>query len=430
MRRETVWFLLIGVVLAAGITLLVLGIRSLHGDEKNIQPIPQQTSQQIPQEIEKGIIYGTVFSSIDGTAIGNVTIRAVRYPDAKAYSAKSNSADGFYSIEVPDGKYILAAEHKEYELFISQQLIDVASKIEQNIELAPRGQTKPPQNLQDLETYVFRNGAQNEQEVRVILAAHGIDANNILSIKSINLSGEDLWIYYRNGQSAAVYVGSVRDEPAWEVTLSDRSILYVSKTCGNVIKQDPSRKTITPPPAPIIPPTPIPLQIFSATAIAEAWAEASATCPDGTTAKGSGYARAEATATSMKSYEDAYQKALADAQTEAEVAARARANAEVNCARTSTSTSSPTPTPTPAPPPSPKHVIFEPMPSVGSAPLTVAFRIEALGGVVKYYVINCGGGVKQEEQCIYPNPGTYYPSIIVYFEDGDTDGGNTQVVVY
>jgi len=102
------------------------------------------------------------------------------------------------------------------------------------------------------------------------------------------------------------------------------------------------------------------------------------------------------------------------------------------------STPTPTPQPQTPPPPTPppptptpiKSVIFEPIPSSGPAPLTMAFRIIVEGGVVDHYQISCDGGRQQGEQCIYNSAGTYHPRITVYFTDGDIVSGNAQVVVY
>lgn len=379
---------LVGLMLLVGLGMLIWGLLSLgggsNGDEQTSvssitatptsTPVLEATTSVPSEEKQQGMLFG-IIRARDGREVSGATVRLI-YPDASVHSLLTDDK-GFYSIELPNGRYVIAVEHAGYEVSLLEQAVN--GRTRQDIELVPYGQAAPPQGVNNPANYVLQKGAQTEVEVNIILAAYGMQTEGI-NVVPVTLSGDRFIVVYRDGQTTAKTEMPLYGEPAWKVTFPDGTVVYVQKKCGNPIEvpfspPTPSptpQATSAPPPTPTSTPTP------------------SSTPPPSPTPIPS------PTPTSIPTL-------------------------------TSTPTSTPTSTSTPTPP---KSVIFEPLTPSGPAPLSTAFRIIIEGGVVNSYQINCGGGVLQGERCLYSSPGTYHPGITVYFEDGDIISGNSQVVVY
>ena len=225
----------------------------------------QQQQQQEAQQGERGLLLGIV-SSRDGEPISGATVRAVNR--AGAVEEVQSGADGSYNFSLEPGSYVLVAEREGYERSIVEG-VDIKShyNFRQDIKLTTKGQSGPPPAPGDPAGYIFGKGAQNEEEVKVILAAHGLPENNeILSIVPVELTGNGLSIYYRDGQATATYVGSFAGEPAWKVDFANGDVIYVQRTCANVVIPSPSKPVVAsvvvapvvccPTPEPVVTPEP------------------------------------------------------------------------------------------------------------------------------------------------------------------------------
>ena len=227
---------LFDMLVVVGIVLAVW-VFFLRGGSDNVVGIGSMANSQQPlsNEPDGSSVYGTIRKRGTSEAIAEVTVRAVNRANGET-TAVQNAADGQYRISVPSGEYVVSAQAEGYELSIVES-VGVHSHALQDIELVPKGKAAPPPGPGNPEGYIFGLGAQNEAEVRVILAVHGEDITEIVSIMPVNLSGEGLSVYYRDGQATAVYVGSFLGEPAWEVRFSDGRIIFVQRKCGNIVKK-------------------------------------------------------------------------------------------------------------------------------------------------------------------------------------------------
>lgn len=198
----------------------------------------------------KGSIFGVV-NERGGDVVSSATVRAVSRPSGKVETVASDGT-GFYEIFLPEGRYVLAVEKEGFELSIIEE-VKVQSRIRQDIELVPKGQANPPFALDDSRGFIFGKGAGNEEEVMVLLAVHGIlEKTSVVSIELVELTGDGLSIYYRDGQATAVSVGSFDNEPVWEVWLLDGSHIYVQKKCANIVTPAEEEKVSRPTPTPVV----------------------------------------------------------------------------------------------------------------------------------------------------------------------------------
>lgn len=222
---------------------------------RQIRPAPAVTTLPGPASI-----LGLIAEKDGGKEVGGTTVRALAIPSGISREVVSDFKGRYLISGLQPGEYLLTASKEGYEISLIEIFTDYLEPLRQDIELTTRGNSVPPQSLNDPRTFILERGARPEI-IQPLLVAYGYKQPRVESIRPVQFSGRG-FVYYRDGQATAKYEANFDSEPVFEVKLAGNDPpVYVQQKCGNVIQptKPPAIEPVPQAPAPtpyIVPPAP------------------------------------------------------------------------------------------------------------------------------------------------------------------------------